>query len=383
MKVINYGRQSITQDDIDAVVAVLRGDYLTQGPKVDEFEAAICAVTGAKHCVAVSNGTAGLHLAVAALDLPPDAEGITSPNTFLASPNAFVYSAQRPVFADIDPKTYNLTPETVERCLTGSSAAVMPVHFAGQPCDMQEIGQVAKAHGLRVIEDAAHAIGARYKDGGAVGNCAFSDMTVFSFHPVKTVTTGEGGAITTNSDDLYERLCMLRTHGVTKDPGRLQGPAQPWYYEMQALGFNYRMPDILAALGISQLTRLAAFVSRRREICARYNTAFSPKEWLTVPFEADGVYSAPHLYVVRIDFELIGRSRAEVMYALREQGVGTQVHYIPVYRQPYYVEHFPVEAARYEHTERYCAQCLSLPLYPAMTEDDVARVIAAVLGLAT
>jgi perosamine synthetase len=382
MKVLNYGRQTINQADVDAVVDVLRSDFLTQGPKVSDLEAAICRLTGAKHCVAVANGTAALHLAVAALELPEGSSGITSANTFLASANALIYNRLQPVFADIDPCTYCVTAESLQERVTADTAVLIPVHFAGQPCDMVEIARLAAEHGLRVIEDAAHAIGSRYADGGHVGNCAHSDMTIFSFHPVKTITTGEGGAITTNSEELCERLRMLRSHGVTKQPGQLSRNPGPWYYEMQALGFNYRMTDILAALGVSQLARLENFVERRREIAARYNVAFESLEWLETPHERPAVYSAFHLYVALIDFGRLGRSRATVMQELREKGVGTQVHYIPVYSQPYYcARSYGHMADACPRTESYYERCLSLPLYPGLEDADVDRVIEAVRGL--
>ncbi len=381
MRSLGYGRQSINQADIDAVVDVLRSDFLTQGPKVAELEAALCELTGAEYCVAVANGTAALHLAVAALDLPEGPEGVTSANTFLASPNSLIYNGLRPVFADIDSKTYCVTADSLAKCISDRTAVLLPVHFAGQPCPMAEIEQLARENGLRVIEDAAHAIGSRYADGGYVGNCAHSDMTMFSFHPVKTITTGEGGAITTNSAELCARLRMLRSHGVTKDPGMLSRNPGPWYYEMQHLGFNYRMTDLQAALGVSQLSRLERFVDRRREIVARYNTAFKACGWLTAPYERPDVCSAFHLYVALIDFETIGKSRGQAMQELSDKAIGTQVHYIPVYSQPYYCEITPSAAPACPNTEQYYKCCLSLPLYPDLADADVDRVIAAVREL--
>ena len=375
---IPYGRQLIEDDDIAAVVATLKSDFLTQGPKIVEFEQAICNYTGAKYCVAVSNGTAALHIAVAALDLPQGSEGITSTNTFTASANSMAFCNVKPVFADIDPVSFNISPVSVESKITKKTRLLTPVHFAGQPVEIEKLSGIAKSHGLRVIEDAAHAIGSSYRDGGKVGNCNFSDMTIFSFHPVKTITTAEGGAVTTNDPDLYQRLLFFRSHGITKDPAILEQNPGPWYYEMHELGFNYRITDMQAALGITQLKKLDRFCACRREIVKTYNNEFKNLPWLKTPVEAEGVQSCFHLYVVQIDFNAIGKTRMELMKELLSKGVGSQVHYIPVHTQPWYKKTYGYKLGDYPVAEKYYEKCLSLPLYPGMTDTDVKTVIAAI-----
>lgn len=378
---IPYGRQWLDEEDERAVLETLRSDYLTQGPKIAEFERALCDYTGAKYCVVVASGTAALHLAVAALELPAGSEGITSANTFTASANSMAYCGVKPVFADIDPVSYNLDPVAVAARITPSTRLLTPVHFAGQPAEIEALARLAREHGLSVIEDAAHAIGSRYRDGSKVGSCQYSDATVFSFHPVKTLTTGEGGAVMTNDAELYRKMVLLRTHGITKDPALLTQNPGPWYYEMHALGFHYRMTDMQAALGISQLKKLDAFAGRRRQIVARYNELLAGLPWLARPVEADGVSSCFHLYVVQIDFPGIGKSRAEVMRELADNGVGSQVHYIPVHLQPWYRETYGYGPGDCPAAEAYYQRCLSLPLYPAMSDEDVATVAAVVRGL--
>ena len=377
---ISYGRQFIDEDDEAAVLAALRSDFLAQGPATRTFEDDIASYVGARRCVAVSSATAGLHLAMAALELA-DGEGITSPNTFVATSNAMAYVGLDPVFVDIDPETFNLSPAATRTAITERTRLIAPVHFAGLPADMEALSSVAGDHDLAMIEDAAHAIGSEYRSGGRVGNGRFSAMTVFSFHPVKSMTTGEGGAITTNDDALYERLMLLRSHGITRDPTRLAQAPGPWWYEQQSLGFNYRMTDIQAALGSSQLRKLDRFADRRRAIISRYRVELSGLSWLSLPTDAGDQRVCYHLFVARFDFAALGRTRAEVMAALAAEGVGSQVHYIPVYRQPWYVARQGDQADRFPAAETYYDQCLSLPLYPAMTNEDVERVIAAVRGL--
>ena len=377
-----YGRQSIDEDDIQAVTRVLRSDYLTTGPEITAFEEELCAYTGAKYAVAVSNGTAALHLAVLALELPEGSVGITSPNTFVATSNALVYAGHTPMFTDIDPKTYVMDPVALAESLEQQSAqVVLPVHFAGHTAGLEEISRIARNHGAYVIEDAAHSLGGRYLDGSRVGSCSHSDMSTFSFHPVKTMTTGEGGAITTNDPELYRRLMTLRTHGITRDPDDLTQNPGPWYYEMQMLGFNYRMTDVQAALGRTQLQKLDRFVARRRDTVARYNQAFADIPWLTTPWEEPGRETAWHLYVLQFDWSAVGMDRPTVMARLREQGVGTQVLYIPVPEQPYYRENHPDCGKAVSNARHYYDHALAIPLYPGLSEMDQDRVIEAIQSL--
>jgi UDP-4-amino-4,6-dideoxy-N-acetyl-beta-L-altrosamine transaminase len=373
-----YGKQWISNTDIQSVVEVLKSDYLTQGPKVKDFEDALCKYTGAKYCVAVANGTAALHLAVATLKIKKGSEGITSPNTFAASANCMMYNGITPRFADINPQTYNIDPQEIISQLSSKTKLLIPVHFAGLPADMDSISKIAKEKALIVIEDAAHAIGSQYADGSYVGCCKYSDLTIFSFHPVKTITTGEGGAITTNSKKLYEHLIMLRSHGITKDEAKLSMNPGPWYYEMQELGFNYRLTDIQAVLGISQLQKLDSFKLRRREIIARYSRAFGNVPWLSIPQEPNDVSSCFHLYVLLIDFQELSKNRSEVMKELHAKRVGTQVHYIPVNQLPYYSK---LNNDKTPNAESYYEQCLSIPLYPSMSDSDVDHVIKTIINL--
>ncbi len=371
---ISYGKQWIDQSDIKAVTEVLKSDFLTQGRKIKEFEQALCAYTGAKYCVAVSNGAAALHLSVLACEIQPGQEGITSPNTFVASANCLVYAGLKPVFADIDPVSYNIDPEEIKKKITSKTKVIVAVDFAGRPASMREISKTARSKGIKIIEDAAHAIGSKYKTGEKVGSCKYSDLTIFSFHPVKTITTGEGGAITTNDKKLYEKLLMLRTHGITKDPKKMSKNPGPWFYEMQCLGFNYRLTDLQAALGISQLKKLPKFVKRRLEIIRQYNRAFSNLPLVKIPSEENLANCAFHLYVLKIDFKKLGTPRAQAMDCLKQFGVGTQVHYIPVHLQPYYRENYGYKKGDYRVAEEYYEQCLSLPLYPKMTDAQVNKV---------
>jgi len=378
---LSYGKQWIDDDDIRNVRAALSSDFLTQGPQIAEFEQALGKYTGARYCVAVANGTAALHLAVAALELAPDSEGITSTNSFVASSNAMIYNNIKPVFADIDQQTYLLDHPDLEKKITPRTKLIMPVHFAGQPAEMKSLKILAEKNKCAVIEDAAHAIGSRYHDGSLVGNCRYSDLTIFSFHPVKTITTGEGGAITTNNPGLYEKLLLLRNHGITREPRQLTNHPGPWYYEMHLLGFNYRLTDLQAALGLSQLKKLDRFVQRRREIVQRYNTAFKSVPWLTIPYEQKGVFSAFHLYVLRFDFNKINRSRLQVMEILKKKNIGTQVHYIPIHTQPYYQRRYHYHRGGFPNAENYYQQALSIPLYPKLTDEQVQYVIESILEL--
>ena len=359
MKTYGYGRQFIDEDDIAAVVATLRSDYLTCGPAVREFEQAICEYTGAKYAVAVANATAGLHIAALAAGLQPGDEAITSPITFLSSANCMRFAVADVRFADIEPDTANIDPAEISKQITPRTKALIPVHFAGQSCDMERISALARERGLVVIEDAAHAIGSDYKD-TKVGSCRYSDMTVFSFHPVKTITTGEGGAVTTNSEELYHQLLAFRAHGMHKE-----GPmAHDWRYEMRELGFNYRLTDMQAALGISQLRKLEAFKRRRREIVAYYN------EHLGLPHLVEREFSRAcfHLYPVLVE------DREGLYHRARQAGLYLQVHYIPVHTQPYY-RSLGFCPGDYPKAEAYYARCISLPLYPGLTDEDVEEIV--------
>jgi len=378
---VPYGTQWIDDDDIAAVVDVLRHGNLTQGPKIAEFENALAKYVGARYCLAFSNATGALHCAVNALGIPAGKNGVTSPNTFVASANCLPYNNLIPRFADIDPRTFNVTAESLQLAMDANTAVFIPVHFAGQACDMDGIGALARERGIPIIEDAAHAIGSTYPNGHKVGCCEHSAMTVFSFHPVKTMTTGEGGAITTNDPVLYQELQLLRSHGITKDSQLLSANPGPWYYEQQELGFNYRITDMQAALGLSQLSKIEKFKARRKEIIATYNQAFQGLAGIVTPFEAPGLDSCFHLYVLQIDFTKMGKSRAQAMKTLADVGVGSQVLYIPVYTQPWYRKTFGYARGLCPYAESYYEQALSIPLYPKMTNEDVQRVIAAVRGL--
>lgn len=366
---IPYGRQSINDDDIQAVVDVLKSDYLTTGPKAEEFGKKVAEYTGAKYGVAIANGTAALHAACFAAGIKEGDEVITTPITFAASSNCALYMGAKPVFADIDPLTYNISPEAVERAITPKTKAIIPVHYTGQPCDMDAIEDIAKRHNLTVIQDAAHALGADYK-GKKIGS--FGDMTTFSFHPVKHITTGEGGMIMTNDDELYKKLVLFRSHGITRNEGLMTKNEGDWYYEQLALGYNYRITDIQCALGISQLKRLDAFVARRRELVDRYNKAFADIDEIGTPFMKEGCNSSWHLYVIKVE------ERDRVFAALREAGINVNVHYIPVYMHPYYRQNGYKDVCCKNAEELY-KRIISLPLYPDLTDEEQDYVIEKVI----
>lgn len=376
-----YGRQTLDAADRKAVMRVLRSDYLTQGPEVARFEEAFAKKVGAPYAVAVSSGTAALHLAWLAAGLKSGDEVITTPITFAATANAVLYAGGTPRFADINPATRNLDPSAVARIATTKTRGVSPVHFAGLP-----IAAKRAVWGLRsdaaIVEDACHALGAEVRTGGRwtpVGACPESDMAVFSFHPVKHIATGEGGMVTTRDRKLYDRIRLLRSHGIEKDSARLTAPVSergPWYYEMQELGFNYRITDIQCALGLSQLAKLDRFVDRRRALARAYDKLLAPfAGTIQTPRETVGTRASYHLYAVEIDFEKIGTARSRVMEALQRDGIGSQVHYIPVPDQPYYRRRFGNVSRELPRAERYYACALSLPLFPAMTGSDVRRVV--------
>ena len=378
---IPYGRQSISQHDIEAVVEVLRSDWLTQGPTIERFEQALAAACDARHGVAVSNATAALHIACLALDLGPGDWLWTSPNTFVASANCALYCGAQVDFVDIDPHTLNLDVtrlaaklEQAER-LGRLPKIVVPVAFAGQSCDMAGIAALARQYGFKVIEDASHAVGARYQ-GRPVGCGDYADISVFSFHPVKIITTGEGGLLTTQDDALAERLRRLRSHGITRDPALMtQASDGPWYYQQLELGFNYRMTDIQAALGLSQLSRLSEFVTRRRALAARYVTLLADAPVVTLATQP-GAESAWHLFPVRVP----APQHARVFSALRAAGIGVNLHYIPVHLQPYY-QGLGFTAGQFPEAERYYSEALSLPLYPDMTDEQQDEVVRALLSV--
>lgn len=390
---IPYGRHCIDQDDIAAVAAVLHGELLTTGPAVGAFEDALRTHVGAPHAVVCSSGTAALHLAAMTLDLQPGNVAVVPSVTFAATANAIRYVGGEVVFADVDPASGLMHTSDFEDALDRAHKsgklvkAVVPILLAGQGADCEAIYEIARARGITVIEDASHAVGSRYRvdeEEFAVGACAHSDLTVFSFHPVKTVAMGEGGAVTTQSAAAADRIARLRTHGIERDPSRFVrrdlafdgGAPNPWYYELQELGFNYRATDIQCALGISQLCKLAKFVERRAALVARYDCLLPAQAPLARPIARTPSFMPGwHLYVVLIDFAKLGRARAEVMAALRKRGIGTQVHYIPLHMQPYYRKRYGAQTL--PGAERYYAQALSLPLYPAMTDADQDRVITA------
>lgn len=366
-KMIPYGRQTIEEDDIQAVVDVLRSDYLTTGPKIAEFEKMVADYVGAKYAVAISNGTSALHAACFAAGIQPGDEVITTPLTFAASSNCVLYCGGTPVFADVDPKTYNIDPEDIRRKITDKTKAIIAVHLAGQPCDMDEIHKIAKEHDLIVIEDGAHALGSVYK-GKKVGT--LSDMTTFSFHPVKPITTGEGGMIVTDNEEFYQKMMLFRSHGITRDENLMTRNDGPWFYQQLDLGYNYRITDIQCALGCSQMKKLDRFLARRKEIVARYNEAFADCENIIIPYQLPETESGWHLYIVQVK----NCDRRKVFEALREQGIAVNVHYIPVYKHPYYQEH-GYKDVHCRNAEEVYSHIISLPLYPTLTEEQQQYVI--------
>lgn len=370
---IPYGRQSIDEEDIQAVVDTLRSDFLTSGPKIEEFEQCVADYTGADYAVAVSNGTAALHAACYAAGIEQGDEVITTPITFAASANCILYMGGKPVFADIDPVTYNIDPKDIERKITEKTKAIIPVHFTGQPCQMDEIHNIARKHNLLVIEDAAHALGADYK-GKRIGT--ISDMTTFSFHPVKHITTAEGGMILTNQKELYEKLILFRTHGITRKPDLLSNEEGPWYYEQISLGYNYRITDIQCALGISQMKKLDNFIVQRRTIAKRYDNAFADTPNILIPRQREGCNNSYHLYVIQV-FNL---DRRRVFEQLRTEGLGVNVHYIPIYMFPYYRQH-GYETTRCENAEELYHHMISIPMYPGLTEEQQEYVIDKVISI--
>ena len=383
-----YGRQDITASDIDAVVQVLHSLNLTQGPKIPEFEHSVMAHTGAKHAVAVNSATSALHIACMALDLGPGDWLWTTPNTFVASANCALYCGAQVDFVDTDPRTYNLCAQKLEAKLIQAEKdkklpkIVVPVHLTGQPCDMAAIHALSQQYGFKIIEDASHAIGGQYK-GEPIGNVRYSDITVFSFHPVKIITTAEGGMALTNSDELATRLGLFRSHGITRDPALMTQPMDgPWYYQQVALGYNYRMTDMQAALGVSQMTRLAHYVENRHEIADRYNQLLADLP-LTLPWQHADSYSAYHLYVIRLQLDKINTTHLKVFEALRAKDIMVNLHYIPVHTQPYY-QKMGFKPGDFPQAEQYYREAISIPMHAKLThaeQDFVVGVLREAIGL--
>lgn len=366
---IPYGKQSIDEDDIRAVTEVLRSDWITTGPKIPEFEGALCSYIGSRYAIAVNSGTSALDIAVQSLQLAPGSEAITTPLTFVATSNALVYNGIRPVFADIKTQTRNIDPESVKKKITDKTKAIIYVDFAGLPCDIRQLKEIAEDHDLILIEDACHALGAEYNR-VKVGTLA--DLTIFSFHPVKHITTGEGGAVTTQDTELYQRLCLYRSHGIDRDTLTRHGPKATWAYDMKCLGRNYRITDLQAALGISQLKKLERFISIRTAIAERYNTRLADVPWLTLPLVKGDVRHAWHLYTILLDPRI---SRDHFFQYMREKEIGVNVHYIPVYHHSYYREHYPQNDADFPKTEDVFNRILSLPIHPGITDENFDYII--------
>ena len=374
MDFIPYGKQWIDDDDINEVVSVLKSDWITTGPKIKEFEDALCAYTGCRHCVAVNSGTSALDIAVQALELPKGSEVITTPFTFVATSNAIIYNSLKPVFADICSDTFNIDPEDIRRKITKDTKAIIYVDYAGQACDIKAIQEIADEFDLYLIEDACHAIGAEY-EGKKVGN--FADLTIFSFHPVKHITTGEGGAVVTDDDGLYERLSLLRNHGIDKDAQERYGPDASWAYDMKYLGRNYRMTDFQAALGISQLKKLDMFVDKRNELALRYNELLSDVDVVTLPVVKGNVRHAWHLYTILLDRSI---NRDEFFKYMRNANIGVNLHYIPVYRHSYYVVNYGFDAEEFLVTEDVFKRIITLPLFPRMELKQLEYVVEKIKG---
>lgn len=379
-KFIPYSTQCIDRNDINAVAKVLKSDWLTQGPKIREFESEISAYCGAKYAVAVSSGTAALHIACLAANIKPGDEVITSPMTFVASANCILYCRGKPIFADIQKDIANINPAEIKKKINKKTKAIIPVHYSGHPCDLEEINRIAKDNNLTIIEDAAHALGAEYKD-SKIGSCKFSDMTILSFHPVKLITTGEGGVVLTNKKYLYEKLLMLRNHGITKESSKfkVKNPRSigGWFYEMQELGFNYRITDFQCTLGLNQLKKIDSFIKRRREIVNIYNQNLSTIKEIILPVEKKYVKSAWHLYYIRLKDH---RKRKDTFEKLRKLGIGTQVHYIPVYFHPYYLR-MGYKIGICSNAEEFYKRELSLPLYQSLRNKDLRFIINKFLNL--
>ena len=374
MNFIPYGHQWIGEEDVEEVVKVLKSECITTGPKIEEFETTLSRYIGCGYAIAVNSGTSALDIAVQTLNLPKSYEVITTPFTFVATSNAVLYNNLKPVFADIEKETRNINPDEIRKKITDRTKAIIYMDYAGHPCDIEEIKEIADEHDLYLIEDACHAIGAEYK-GKKVGN--FADMTVFSFHPVKHITTGEGGAVVTNNEEFYERLKMLRNHGIDQDTRNRYGPNAGWAYDLKVPGRNYRISDFQSALGISQLKKLDAFLVRREEIVRIYNEAFEAVPEIEVPIVKPYVKPAWHIYTVLLN----SMNRDAFFRTMRERNVGVNVHYIPIYRFSYYKEHFNSNPEDFPVTEGVFNRIITLPLFPKMNDGAVVDVINVVKGL--
>lgn len=376
---IPYGRQNINQEDIDAILNVLKSDFLTQGPKVPHFEEIIANQVTSKHAVAVNNATSALHIACMALGLTRGDWLWTTPNTFVASANAGMYCGAEVDFVDIDPKTYNMCPKELEKKFKIAKKnnrlpkILIPVHLCGQSCDMRTISKLCKQYGVKIIEDASHAIGGSYL-GQPIGSCKYSDITVFSFHPVKIITTGEGGVAVTNDKSLAQKLSALRTHGITREQKFMTEPSHgDWYYQQIMLGYNYRMTDLQAALGISQMKRLHKFIEKRHKIAKRYNTLLKHLP-IELPFQEPEAYSSFHLYVIRLKLNQIDNTHKNIFNSLRENGIGVNIHYIPVHTHPYY-KNIGFKEGDFPEAEKYYREAISLPMYPDLSKKNQNKVI--------
>ena len=396
---ISYGKQTIDESDITAVTDALRSGWLTQGFHVKEFEDAFADYCNASYAVACSNGTAALHLAYLAIGLGKNDSIITSPLTFAATANAALYAGARPYLADIDPATHNISPSEIEKAISYINAndndnrlkAIVPVHFAGLPCDMETIWDIANKNNLMVIEDACHALGAKWQDKDEnwhkIGSCFHSHAAVFSFHPVKSITTGEGGVITTNDKDIYEKLKLFRSHGITKDQNSFinnnlaftENNLNPWYYEMQELGFNYRITDMQCALGTNQIKKTDNFMTRRREIVAIYNEALNPYSHINLPITPQNSHSANHLYTVQIAFDTLGTTKNTFFQMMLKNNISLQVHYIPIHLQPYYQKRFHFKEGDFLESESFYNSTVSLPIYPTLSDTDLKHIIGSII----
>lgn len=369
---IPYGHQWIDKRDIEEVVKVLKSDWITTGPKVKELEDKICKYIGCKHAVAVNSGTSALDIAVQTLNLPESSEVITTPFTFVATSNAVLYNNLKPAFADIEKETRNINPEEIRKKITDKTKAIIYVDYAGQPCDIKEIKEIAEEHDLYLVEDACHAFGAEYRD-KKIGN--FADMTIFSFHPVKHITTGEGGMVVTNNREFYSKLKMLRTHGIDKTAMDRFGPDASWAYDMKLLGRNYRITDFQCALGISQLKKIEKFIARRQKIAKLYNKEFEASPEITVPYVNFDVRHVWHLYTILLDRKI---NRDKFFNLMRRKCIGVNLHYIPIYRFTHYQQRFKINPKNFPATEDVFRRIITLPLFPKMTGDDVNRIIKSV-----